>query len=106
VKSNMAMFITTAMLLRVSLTPLLAFAPVDLRANIVVGEGRTVRAEMDCDNGYYSSSTWDREDRPTNLTFRVKDGGKCTLSVVVYDAQAKIIALKRVEATVFGREGQ
>lgn len=92
--------------MRVSLTPLFSFAPVDLKANIVVSEGYRVRAEMDCDSGYYSSSSWDRDDRPTNLTFKMKDGGTCVLSVVVYDAQAKVIALKRVVATVIGREGK
>lgn len=97
------MITVAALLLRVSLTPLMSFAPVDLKANVIVGEGRTVRAEMDCDNGYYSSSSWEREDRPTNLTFKIREGGKCTLTVVVYDERAKVIGMKRVEATVIGR---
>lgn len=94
-----------ALLFRVSLTPLMSFAPVDLKANIVVGEGRgAVAAQMDCDNGYFSSSAWDRADRIKNLTFKIRQGGKCTLTVVVYDEMDKVVGMKRVEATVIGRD--
>jgi len=90
--------------LRVSLTPAIGFAPLDLKASISVKEGRSVRAEMDCDNGYYSSSSWDVDDRPHQLTFKITSGAVCTLTAVVYDAQAKVIGFRTVNATVIGRE--
>lgn len=90
--------------LRVSLAPAIAFAPVNLEASIAVRESRTVRAELDCTNGYYSSSSWDWDDRPHHLKFRVTSGAICTLSVVVYDERAKVIGFRSVQATVIGRE--
>lgn len=90
--------------LRVSLTPAISFAPVDLEANIVVRESRTIRAELDCTNGYYSSSTWDWDDKPHHLKFRVRSGAECTLSVVVFDANARVLGFTTRKATVIGRE--
>lgn len=90
--------------LRVTLTPAMSFAPVTLQANISVKEGREVRAEMDCDNGYYSSSSWSKDDKPHRLTFKITSGGACTLTVVVYDEMAKVIGFRTVQATVIGRE--
>lgn len=90
--------------LRVSLTPAVSFAPVTLVANVSVKEGSAVRAELDCDNGYYSSSSWDRDDKPHRLTFKIKSGGICTLTVVVVDDMAKVIGFTSVVATVIGRE--
>jgi len=90
--------------LRVSLTPAIAFAPVTLEAYISVREGRVVRAEMDCDNGYYSSSTWDREDKPHRVTYKQTSGGTCTLTVIVVDHMGKVIGSRSAKATVIGRE--
>lgn len=100
------MFLATFLdvFLRVSLTPAISFAPVNLVANISVKEGRAVRAELDCDNGYYSSSSWNRDDKPHRLTFKIRSGGTCTLTVVVVDEMAKVIGFKSVQATVIGRE--
>jgi len=90
--------------LRVSLTPAISFAPTVLQANVSIKEGRAVRAELDCDNGYYSSSSWDWDDKPHRLTFKITSGGKCTLTVVVVDEMAKVIGFRSVVATVIGRE--
>lgn len=90
--------------LRVTLTPAMSFAPVTLQANISIKEGRAVRAELDCDNGYYSSSSWDRDDKPHRLTFKITSGGVCTLTVVVVDEMNKVIGFRSVQATVIGRE--
>lgn len=90
--------------LRVSLTPAISFAPVNLEASIAVRESRTVRAELDCTNGYYSSSSWDWDDKPRHLKFRITSGAECTLTVVVYGENAKVLGLRSVKATVIGRE--
>jgi hypothetical protein len=90
--------------LRVSLTPVVSFAPVTLKANISIKDGRKVRAELDCDNGYYSSSSWDRDDRPHQLTFKITSGGNCTLTIEVKDQMGKVIGFTTVQATVIGRE--
>ena len=90
--------------LRVSLTPAISFAPANLVANISVKEGRAVRAELDCTNGYYSSSSWDWDDKPHRLTFKITSGGKCTLTIMVVDEMAKVIGFRSVVATVIGRD--
>lgn len=105
------MFLSTTLLallfdafLRVSLTPAMGFAPLNLEANISVKTGRSVRAELDCTNGFYSSSSWDADDRPHQLKFRITSGAVCTLTAVVYDDRAKVIGFRTVNATVIGRE--
>lgn len=90
--------------LRVSLTPAISFAPVSLEANVSVKEGRSVRAELDCDNGYYSSSSWDVDGKPHKLKFKINSGAVCTFTAVVYDDRAKVIGFRTVQATVIGRE--
>lgn len=89
---------------RVSLTPAVSFAPVDLVANVSVKEGRSVRTELDCTNGYYSSSSWDWDNKPHRMVFKIRSGATCTLSVVVVDAMGKVIGFRTVNATVVGRE--
>lgn len=90
--------------LRVSLTPAISFAPTELQASVTVRESRSVRVELDCDNGYYSSSSWDWDDKPHHLKFRITSGAACTMTVVVYGENAKVIGFKTLTATVIGRD--